>query len=267
MNRSDEHIAFEELAAGHALSALEPEEEELFLRHVATCVRCQRDVEEHRATLAHLAFAPDAAEPPPELLGRIRAGVATSGRATSSPQTSQPQLDAPADELAAARARRQVRWGGVAQWTAVAAAAALVISLGTWNAALRSDREQSEARSERLAAVVRDVGQPGTLRVPLTGQDGQVVAVAMVDRSSMSLVVDGLAPNEDDTTYVLWAQDSTGQVRPVTTFDVSGQDLDVVAGGPVGDGMDGVTVLLVSHEQGEVAPPAPAGPVLATGQA
>lgn len=270
MNRSDEHLPFEELAVGHALSALEPEEEQRFVRHLAACARCERDVAEHQATMGHLAYATDEEEPPPSLLEGIRAGVLASGRAASLPDRvgdgSDGTSDRPvADELSARRRRADMT--RAARWTAVAAAAALVVSLGAWNVALRSDRDAWQERGGRLEAAVRELGQAGTRTVPLTSEEGQVVAVAMVHDREMSLVVDGLAPNGAETTYVLWAQAPEGDVRPVAAFDVAQRDLDVVRNLPLEGGLDGVTALLVSREPGKVAPSTPAGPVLASGEA
>ena len=114
---------------------------------------------------------------------------------------------------------------------------------------------------------MRQLGEAGTDTVPLTSTNGQVVAVAMVQDREMSLVVDGLAPNAAGTTYVLWAQDADGEVRPVGDFDVARRDLDIVHGLPLEQGLETVTALLVSREKGDVAPPTPGGPVLATGEA
>ena len=127
--------------------------------------------------------------------------------------------------LPAARGRRLRRAG---TWVGVAAAAALVVSLGVWNAALQQDRDAQDAWGDRLASAVRDLGQPGTETVPLTGSDGSVVAVALVHDQDMSLVVDGLAPNDDGTTYVLWAKSRYGDVRPVGAFDVRARHVDVL---------------------------------------
>ena len=281
MSRPDEHVPFEELAVGHALSALEPEEEQRFLQHLAGCARCERDVAEHQATMGHLAYAPDPADPPPSLLEGIRAGVQASGRTAAHP----PRLAAPQDAAAPqdpaapqdavvpsagdelATRRRRLDMGRPARWTAAAAAATLVVSLGAWNVALRSDRDASQERGTRLAEAVRELGRPGTEAVPLSSDEGKVVAVAMVHDRQMSLVVDGLAPNAPDSTYVLWAQAPEGDVRPVGAFDVARRDLDVVQGMQVQEGLDGITALMVSREPGDVAPPAPGGPVLATGEA
>ena len=269
MNRADDHLDFEQLAVGHALSALEPDEEQRFLAHLATCTRCERDVAEHQATMGHLAYAADEAEPPPSLLEGIRAGVLASSRAPApAPRAAEPArapAGAPEDELAAAR-RRRARLSAATRWTSVAAAATLVVSLAAWNVALRADRDASQARGSRLASAVLELGRPGTESVPLTAEDGQVVAVALMRDGEMSLVVDGLDPNDPGTTYVLWAQAPDGGVSAVGAFDVHDRDLDVVDDLAVGEALD-VTALMVSREDGDVAPSEPGGPVFASGEA
>lgn len=255
MNRPDEHRLFEELAVGHALSALEPDEEQRFRAHLDSCAQCRREVDEHVATAAHLAYAVEDVEPSPSLLEGIRAGMGESGRP-----------EQPGEDEVASRRRRRTGVSAAARWTAAAAAVALIVSLGVWNASLRSDRDASRERLIRLEAAVQELGRPGTEAVPLTNDEGEVVAVAMVHDREVSLIVDGLAPNREGTTYVLWSQDPEGEVRPVGAFDVTTRRLDVVDALPALPTVDDVT-LLVSREQGDEAPPAPGGPVLASGEA
>ena len=50
-------------------------------------------------------------------------------------------------------------------------------------------------------------------------------------------------------------------------FDVEQSQVDVVEDLPVEGGVESVTAYLVSNEQGDEAPPTPAGPVLASGEA
>jgi anti-sigma-K factor RskA len=263
VTRPDEHARFEELAVGHALSALEPEEEQVFLRHLASCAACEREVQGHQETLALLALSADPVDPPPSVLDGIRAGIAADGPAAA-PAPVQPDAPRPVASLDEARARRS---GRAAQWVAAAAAAAMVLSLGVWNLSLRDDREAAQQYGDRLAAAVRDLAQPGSTNVPLASEDGDVVAVAVVRDSEVSLVVDGLAPNDSGTTYVLWAQDRSGGVRPVGAFDVEQEQVDVVDDLPVEGGVESVTAYLVSNEQGDEAPPTPGGAVLASGEA
>jgi anti-sigma-K factor RskA len=260
------HGRFEELAVGHALSALEPEDEQVFLQHLPSCAACERDVQEHRETLTLLALSVDPAQPPPSLLEGVRAGMAAGGH-TAPPSGPPPVPQEGVTSLAAARERRAGRTSRAVQWVGVAAAAALVLSLGAWNLVLRSEREASQQYGDRLAAAVRDLARPDSTSVPLESEDGSVVAVAVAQDSEVSLVVDGLEPNGSGTSYVLWAQDATGVVRPVGAFDVEQSQVDVVEDLSVEGGVESVTAYMVSNEPGDEAPPTPSGPVLASGEA
>ena len=256
----DEHARFEELAAGHALSALEPGDEQAFLAHLPSCAACERAVAEHRETASHLAYAADPVALPDALLDRIRADVQASGRAMA-PQPSPPL--APPTDLDAARARR--RTPSSAAWLSVAAAAALVLSLGVWNVALRQDQSQLEQRAERLTAAVRTL-EVGT-RVPLVDDSGRPVAIAVMhDARTMSLVIDGLAPNDRaDSVYVLWQTGATGS-RAVAAFDVRGDGVDVVRDLSLVTSLQGWTALAVTHEPGRTAPTLPGSSPVANGE-
>ena len=265
MTRPDPHLRFEELAAGHALHALEPEDEQAFLVHLPGCARCQADLDEHTATLAHLAYAPAPAEPPASLLDGIRAGVLTSGREATFPEQAAPSEPAEAvDELSRARDRRRMR--RATTWMGIAAAFALVISLGVWNTSLRQDRDEQDAWGERMRQAVSSLRDSDTDTVPLLGDDGEVVAVALVRGDEMSLVVDGLPVNDAGTTYVLWGESEFGDKRAVGAFDVTKSELDVLAGMKVQNGVSDVRRFMVTREQGDAAPPIPTLPVLAVGE-
>ena len=51
MNAERSHERFEELAVGHALAALEPEDEQTFLLHLRGCAACERAVAANSETL------------------------------------------------------------------------------------------------------------------------------------------------------------------------------------------------------------------------
>jgi anti-sigma-K factor RskA len=259
VNRPDDHVAFEELAAGYALSALEPAEEYLFLAHLATCTRCRRDVADHEATLATLALTAQPAEPPPSVLEGIRAGLPTRG-------PSPVPASAPPTSLTDVRARRERRSSPATRFAGAAAAAAVVLALGTWNVTLRAGQQDAREHRDRLVVAVRELASPGSRDVALVEEDGSVVAVAVIRDREVSVVVDGLAPNDESTTYVLWAQDRTGAVSAVGAFDVDEREVDVVSGLGVDADLRAVTALLVSKEQGDEAPPQPLGQVLASGE-
>lgn len=275
MNRPDAHELYEELAAGYALSALEPEDEQAFLGHLGGCARCERELAEHAATLTHLAYAADAPEPPESLLASIRQGVAASGRGASFPVAAvaapaePPQARremAPVASLDDIRRRKDhVRAARPGMWAGIAAAAALVLGLGVWNTSLQQDRNQQDAWGDRITAAVRELRDTDTDTVPLQSPEGDVVAVALVRGSELSLVVDGLPVNDDDTTYVLWGQSRYGDVRPVGAFDVTRPGVDVREDMQVQAGVADVTRFMLTRERGSVAPPIPEQPVLASG--
>jgi hypothetical protein len=275
VTRHDEHVRFEELAAGHALHALEPEDEQLFRAHLSGCARCERALDEHAAALAQLAYAPDAAEPPPSLLEGIRAGVLASGRGASFPASraeAEPEVEAEAeppsepvqlDEVTRRRDASRLRRASTV--TGIAAAAALVVGLGVWNVGLQQDRDAQTEFSARMAAVVSQLRDEDTETVPLRGESGEVVAVALVRGDELSLVLDGLPVNDDATTYVLWGEGSQGDKRAVGAFDVTSEDVDVRDGLRVQASVTDVTRYLVTREQGDSAPAIPTLPVLAVG--
>ena len=265
MTAPQDHLRFEELAVGHAVCALEPDDEQVFVRHLATCAACEREVQEHLQTLSLLGLSADPADPPPSVLEGIRAGIAAGNR-TTPPAARRAAHSQGVASLDDARRRRSRRTTRALQLVGAAAAAALVLSLGAWNLALRSERDASRQYGDRLAAAVRDLARPDSTTVRLTADDGSVVAVAVVQDSGVSLLVDGLEPNDRGTTYVLWAQDRAGGVRPVGAFDVEQQQVDAVDDLPVEGDVDAVTAYLVSNEPGDEAPPAPAGPVVASGE-
>jgi hypothetical protein len=150
-----------------------------------------------------------------------------------------------------------------AAWLSVAAAVALVLSLGVWNASLRHDQSELEQRTERLTAAVRTL-ETGT-RVPLEDGSGRPVAIAVMhDARTMSLVVDGLKPNDrSDSVYVLWQTGATG-TRAVAAFDVRGDSVDVVRGLTL-TSLQGWTTLAVTHEPGRTAPKVPGSMPVANG--
>jgi anti-sigma factor RsiW len=75
------HDRFDELAAGHALDALDPPEEREFAGHLDDCPRCQDALAGYLEITAALASsAPEAEEPSPEPRDRILAAAAGTAR-------------------------------------------------------------------------------------------------------------------------------------------------------------------------------------------
>ena len=263
----DPHQPFDELAVGHALSALEPDDESRFSAHLAACARCEQAVAEHQATLAHLAHAAPAVEPPPSLLEGIRTGIATERRDLDAAW--QPELPAARSEQVvelSERRRTSIPVRRSHLLASAAAVAALLLGLGGWNASLQRDNAEQSSQLEDFAGAVRALESPDTRTVRLTSPEGEVQAVAVMQGEQMSLVVDGLKPNPDDTVYVLWGQSSYGDVRAVGAFDVAtGGELQVLGGMRLEPSVGDVTKLMVTHEQGRTPPPLTNQPVLVAG--
>lgn len=314
----DLHEAYEELVVGYALSALEPEEEQEFLRHLGGCARCEQSLARHRQTLAHLAYAVEPATPPPALLEGIRQRIAAEGAPASasllpdagdgapagerttagsvelpaertpvgplagsaaSPEAAADSAAAPAasadpsgpvgahptDELARARSRRSRR---AVAWTSVAAALALVVGLGGWNVVLQQDRDRTGRQTTRLNQAVQALEKGPARTVPLRDVDGAVSVIAVVQPDwSMSLVVDGLTPNDRaDSTYVLWAVQGISP-RALATFDVSSPRLEVLTDVPIPADVRSVPDgFAVTRELGRKAPETPRNPILVQGR-
>lgn len=263
---AERHQEFDELAVGHALSALEPEDESRFLAHLAACARCEQSVAEHQATLAHLALAAPPVEPPPSLLEGLRVGVAAEPRqVTAGWQPSPAAGSEQVTDLSERRGRRSVPVRRSHLLTSAAAVAALLLGLGGWNASLQRDNAEQSSRLDSFASAVRALESPDTRTVRLTSPEGDVKAVAVMQGEQMSLVVDGLEPNADDTVYVLWGQSSYGDVRSVGAFDVSEPELKVLDGMRLEPSVGEVTAFMVTHEKGRTPPAMTTQPVLARG--
>jgi hypothetical protein len=161
------------------------------------------------------------------VLEGIRAGIA--GEAHDAPQAVRTDARSPeVSSLQQARARRAGRPSRAVQWVGAAAAAALVLSLGAWNLALRDDRDASQQYGDRLAARVRDLARRTARACRSRPRTARSSPSRSCRTARVSLVVDGLEPNSSGTSYVLWAQDRTGGVRPVGAFDVEQAQVDVV---------------------------------------
>lgn len=259
MTTPADHERYAELAAGHALHALEPGDEQVFLAHLGSCDECRETLAVHTETLGHLAYAAAPTELPAGILAGLRAEV-------GEPFTAPTATPAPAS-LDAARARRRRPSYDAKTLVSAAAAAVLVLSLGVWNVALHREKSQGDLRAGQLAAAVSALEGGAKHRVQLTDARGLPVAIAVVrGDDTVSLVVDGLAPNNaSSSTYVLWQKGQYGVMRAIGTFDVRGKGVDVVKNLPLARDVMGVVGFAVTREQGRTAPARPGGFPVADG--
>ena len=233
-----DHGKYEQLAAGFALSALEPADEMAFRAHLKDCDRCGELLIEHSTTLGHLAFAASSEQPPDSVLEGIRAGVRASRSEGLRP------VEAPAS-LADRRAGRTVRL----RTALVGVAASLVLALGV--VLVSGQGEQPATRNDAFSQVITSLTKPGARLIDLQG-DGH--AVAILNGNRLSLAVQGLPVNDRGSSiYVLWGKSRYGGVRAVGSFDVSTtkpvaiSDLGTVTPGTL-------QVLMVTKESGRKAP-------------
>jgi hypothetical protein len=249
------HAQWEELAAGHALNALEPEDEQAFLGHLRGCDRCRADLAALEGVTAQLAYAAEPAEPPADLGRRILDAAAAE----------RPTVFAPADGRRALRSagpKRARRPGRVWQPTfrlaslATAAAVVAVTALGAWNVLLRADsRTQSEALSRRTAAL-RCLAAPESAKFPLRSVN-EPRGSACVSGDRAYLVVDRMAPNDRDSQiYVLWWMDRAHGLHAVEGFDVPGSGTGVYEL-PIGVAQSELRAMAISLENGRRVPSQP----------
>lgn len=243
-DRERRHADYDLLAAGWALSALEPEDELLFLGHLPACEVCERSVAAHRDTLAQLAWAVTAEAPPSSLLQGIRSGMASAVRDV------EPLAPLRLDLRRPVRQARSVRL-----MTAVVGAAAAVVALAVvLSVGLGLSRQEHTAQltADRLGSTVASLLVPGSRKVDLEG-DG-VRGAVIVNGHTVSLVMSGVAPNDaSNSIYVLWEKTTFGDVRAVGAFDVTSARVSVINDLRLASA-DTVKTFMVTRESGRNVP-------------
>jgi hypothetical protein len=274
-----DHEDYEGLAAGYALHALEPEDEQRLAAHLLTCNSCARlvaDTAELGASFAE--FLPP--EPPPSALrARILAAAAAEPRVPGSQPLAKPSAallpdpptagipepvavtgDAAPGRPEHSRVRRlalrsRVAVGALAAVVAVAVAVPVTLAV--------SDSGKSSGTNSALEQLLL---APGARTVTLTASGGAAntaVAKAVVANQGIYLVADGLpANNADKSVYVLWAANAQGVPSPVATFDVHGTSPVALKTTDVPVKASDISGVAVSIEPGRTAPAKPTDVVL-----
>ncbi|MDQ1677545.1 MAG: hypothetical protein QOC93_2689 [Actinomycetota bacterium] len=268
----DGHAAYEILAAGWALHALEPDDEERFAAHLAGCAECRQTTAELADTIGELAYAAPAVEPPPELLDRLRAAVAAeeaprrppspAGTGSRSVRPATTGRRAPAGEADVVRFRGRSRGDrrGRIGWIAAAAAVAAVVALGGWNVSLRNEVRDQQRIAAQRDAMLEQVMQPGRRMAALSPApgDGSPVAYVLTRGGNLEVATSGMAGNTaGKTSFWLWGIWDGNTRAPLGRFDVSNGEMTLHNLGPVPPNMDTVTVFAVSREPGTARPRSP----------
>jgi anti-sigma-K factor RskA len=177
----NDHEHWEELAAGHALNALEPEEESAFARHLATCTRCQEVLADHVLVAAQLGSVLDTSDAPS--WDRIRQGVVGDTRVVP---------------IHRARSRRrQVLLSSAAAAVLVLAAVLLAVLPGS-------------SRSTQQAALSSCAKSAGCHVIRLQDR-----ATLVVQGGSVRVLANRLGPAPADHVYVLWQLPRDGRMTLV----------------------------------------------------
>lgn len=243
------HETYEELAAGYALDALEPQDEQPFLTHLAHCPACQQLVGEFREAAGGLALLAEQATPPPELAAAILA--AAVGPGTPVPRV--PEV-ASLDAARVASGARQPRWRRP-QVLLAAAAAAVVLAAGistavTFSGSSRAPNLVCNSATHCQRVVLSDAATHRT------------AAVVLVSEGVAYLVPSGLpADNVKTQIYVLWQVTGAHTPLAVASFDVRAGQHQPIRMGPLAAPYSTTWAFAISLENGRVIPVAPSKPV------
>ncbi|HEY3952495.1 MAG TPA: zf-HC2 domain-containing protein [Streptosporangiaceae bacterium] len=270
------HGSFRELAAGYALNALDPADEERFLRHATACPECLEQIAGFQEVAAALAETAPAAEPSSDLGDRIlaatqpgpagagpadtgpaqagpgQAGAEESGLAQTEPTDARPGSGTVPPGVVPLQQRRLRR-------AAMAAAAAVVAVVGIWGGLAAT----SGGTSGPLAVCSR----PHTCtEVPLVATATHRVAAKVVVLGREVWMLPGaMTASPKDEIYVLWQITGSQAPRAVGSFDIrTGSNAPIRIGGLAAPAA-GSTAFAVSLEHGLTIPAAPSNK-LAAGQ-
>lgn len=257
------HAAYDELAVGFALDALEPDDEARFLDHLGGCRRCDEALADHRAIAAELAYAVDPVEPVPmpPALAALVASAPGGLPADPFPATGPGRLD-----LVTARGALRLRRAATLRRRVLVAAAALVVlaigGTAVYDVVARPGPGSGQVAAQEpeagaLAAVNDPAATVGRLAA-LRGGAGSGTAV--VSGGHAWLVVSGLPVNDPRTTrYVVWQVTGLDGMTARAAFDVRHEGATPVDLGPADKAATGNPRYAVTLEKG-IGPRLPTKP-------
>ena len=190
------HEAWDELAAGHALNALEPDDEQRFLAHLAGCRTCTATVDDFALVAAQLGALSDGETDESPSWQQLRSAIVNDGHVTAL-HTRRPHRRAP---------------------RLIAAAAAVVAVAGGTVAGWQATHGSAPAGTPGTAALSACAHQTGCHVVRLHTSNGESPAAVLVNGDGASVVPLALAPAPAGRTYVLWQMPRDGSPIPVSEF-------------------------------------------------
>ena len=252
------HGLFEELAAGYALDALEPDDEQLFLEHARSCPQCGPALAAYREVAVVLADTAPPAEPSAQLgerilaMARAEADPARRSAPAAEPPGQQGQQGQQEDQHAKLppgvhRLPSRHRWLRPAS---IAAAAVLIAGGGIWGGLAATS---SSPRPPAFCA-------HGCSEIVLTAKGThQVAGKVFVRQQSVWMDPTDMKPDDTaDQIYVLWQITSSSKAPlAVGSFDVKSGVSGPVQVGSLAAAYHGTVAFAVSLEHGRSIPPSP----------
>ena len=255
------HQEWEELAAAHALDALDPEDEARLFAHVATCDLCQRSLDDYNLVAAQLGSLADDEEAPPSWR-QIRSAVvgpqvADVGSLLLPEPADEPSPDGRAPVVPIPRQASPAPMWRRPRVLAAAAAVVLLIAGG-----LAGWKLSSGSPASATAAMTACQQQSGCRVVRLHSSGSADTAAVIVDDGHASVVPLTLANAPAGRMYVLWQlpRDGGGMI-PVESFR---QTRHQTAGSQLPHAYADTAAFAVSLEPAGSFPTRPAG-ILALG--
>ncbi|MBT2483206.1 MULTISPECIES: anti-sigma factor domain-containing protein [unclassified Microbacterium] len=228
---------FAELAAGAALGALSPDDEQRFRAALFTNPEWRSIAETEAETAALLTDAVASVTPPDNIRASLLAQIATTPQGVEPDDRPGPTVDAPgvAHATDASRARDEPR-SAPRRWTrvvfALAACLALLVGVGIGAVALNDqlNRPASVVALEEIQAA----GDAAQATVELDG-GGSATAHWSASLGTAVLVADDIEAPEDGKTYELWFLRGDAPIA-AGVFDVDDGDATAVLDGDMHEG-------------------------------
>jgi alkylhydroperoxidase family enzyme len=254
-----DHAAFDELAVGWALHALEPADEAVFARHLPGCARCAETVAETTEVMGAMAADLPQVAPSDALGSRLREAVAGTEQVHRSVDPPVPTA-APVPLPRHDRRRRRALTAAL-----VAAAVAAIAGLGIWNVVLGDDRRELQATVAEQREVMDTLLAPGRATIAPLARDGRQVATVVARDDQVQVLTHGLEVNDaGSTSYVVWGLGGD-EPEALGIFDVERSQMSLRTVGSGLTGLDDFAQYGISIEPGQEAPSVPTE-VVAIGQ-
>ncbi len=226
---------FAELAAGHALHALSPEDRAAFEDERRRHPEWEHHVQTDAETAALLADGVADVAPPPALRDALLAQIAsTDASPVEASETTAPAGALRSDRRAAPAEVEPVsrrRWGARA-WFALAASLAILVGVG-WGAVFVSQQLAPPASVVALDEI--QSAPDAQAQTAELGDGGSVTAHWSESVGKAVLVSDGLPQLADDETFELWFV-RDGAAIPAGTFDADDGDATALLDGALETG-------------------------------